>query len=380
MKALFIGSDPLLFDTTSTAYGRIYSYAEAIGSVHVLMRSNLPNSIATNGPLTIQGVQAGKLDATRKLAVAGRAVILAKGVEVVSAQDPFEHGWAAKEAVKGTSAKLHIQVHTDFLSPWFVRGAILRSPMVTPPVKNRARLLLADQVLPKADGIRVVSQRVKDSILKKYGNRVPEPTVLPIAVGSVPPERVPLPALPFPFALMTVGRLEPEKRIEDIIEALSRIREKYPAVGLVVVGDGSERSRLEKMVKDKNLIDRVVFLGAPKEAWGLMRSAQGYIQASAYEGYGRTLIEAALARVPIISSDVGIIGEVLKGYEDALVTPPGDPTNLAYHMIALLEDRPSTELRIRSAEAKALAHVRQYENLPALIAADLAKTLGATSV
>jgi glycosyltransferase involved in cell wall biosynthesis len=374
MKALFIGSDPTLVDAGSSSYQRQRSYAEAIGTLHILMRTSAGGGVRADGPLTLHMVAAGKLDA-KKLVEYARALITTEAIEVVSAQDPFEHGWVAKEAVKGTNAKLHIQVHTDFLSPWFVRGGIARSPQVPMPVKNRLRRHLADLVLPKANGIRVVSERVRDSLRARYGARISDPVVLPIAVGTDIPPAAELPRHAFPFALMTTGRLEPEKRIEDIIEAIGSIKDRYPAVGLIVVGEGSERSRLMTLVVEKGLMGRVVFTGERADAWGLMRSAQGYIQASAYEGYGRTLVEAALARVPIITTDVGIVGEVFKGYEDVLAAPPGDPTQLALNIVALLEDVSARETMVRSAEFKAKAHLAHYAQLPQLITDDLARLL-----
>jgi glycosyltransferase involved in cell wall biosynthesis len=375
MKVLFISNDPLLFVEGSAVRARMSRYAEAIGELHILSRYTEDIDIS-DGPLTLHGRNKDKIAGWKALGKVGNELITTYGIEVVSAQDPFEYGYVALKAVEGTSAKLHIQIHTDFLSPWFTRPGIFRSPQVVMPLKNALRRKIARRVLPKAQGIRVVSERIRESLQVVYGNSIVTPEVLPIVPTHAVPDAVPLPDTTTPFTLLTIGRLEPEKRIEDILVALATIAERYPAVGLVVIGDGRERTRLESKASELGISSRVHFLGARKDAWGLMRSSQGYIQASAYEGYGITLIEAALARVPIITSDVGIVGEVLQGYEDVLVTPPGDPTNLSYHIIELLEDHASKELRIRSAEHKALEHVAKYQDLPEKIASDLARVLG----
>lgn len=379
MKALFISNDPLIFDEQSAVRARMRAYAAAIGTLHIV--SHAPRSIELqDGALFLHGRKAGKAFGSGMLTSTARQVVREHAIEIVSAQDPFEHGRIAYNATKGTTAKLHLQVHTDFLSPWFVRSGIFRSANVPMPLKNRARRVLADQLLPKAHGIRTVSERVKASLIARYGERIATPTVIPIAASTMLPNAVPLPPHPFPFALITVGRLEPEKRIEDILDALARIKDAYPAVGLIVVGDGRERRKLESRAAELGLSERVLFLGARPDAWGLMRSCQAYVQASAYEGYGVTLIEAALARLPIVTTDVGIVGEVLTGYEDALVTPPGDPTNLSYHIIALLEDVGARENMVRHAEAKVTAHLAQFANLPELIARDLAATISGSRV
>jgi glycosyltransferase involved in cell wall biosynthesis len=244
------------------------------------------------------------------------------------------------------------------------------------PLLNRWRRQIADHVLPKANGIRVVSERVKASLMERYGARIPEPSVIPVTVDAVVPEPVRLPAHPgFTFSLIAVGRLEPEKRIEDILAALKLVVPYYPMAGLFIVGEGSERTRLERMVHRLGLDTNVLFLGSRSDARGLMRSAHAFIQASAYEGYGRTLIEAALSKVPIITTDVGIVGEVFKGYEDVLSVPVADPTALSLSIVGLIEDMQVRVELPAHAEATALAHLATVGNLPERIASDIAQSL-----
>lgn len=376
MKVLFISNDPTIFDATSASRARMRTYAAAIGELHIVSAAPPGAAEVSEESLHLHPVRAWKLFRVRALALRAHALIIEHGIEVVSAQDPFEHGLAALRAVRGTQAKLHIQAHTDFLSPWFTRSGNWRSPSVRMPLLNRYRRKIADRVLPEAAGIRVVSERVKMSLVERYGNRISEPSVIPVAVDSLVPEPVRLPThSSFTFALITVGRLEPEKRIEDILAALAFVVPKYPMVGLFIVGEGSERWKLERMARKLGLSDKIVFLGNRPDARGLMASAQAFIQASAYEGYGRTLIEAALARVPIITTDVGIVGEVFKGYEDVLSAPVADPTALSLSIVGFIEDtRVRQELPMR-AEAAARAHLATIGDLPNRIAEDLALTL-----
>lgn len=376
MKVLFISNDPALFAQDSAVRARMRAYASAIGTLHIISRAPRGAVEEVDGPLTLHPLPAGPLSSLMNLPKTARALILKEDIEVVSAQDPFEYGWCAKEAIKGTSAKLHIQVHTDFLSPWFVRSGVFRSMRIHTPFLNGVRVKIARTVLPHAHGIRVVSERIRGSLLSVYKNEIPDPTVLPISVGTEVPDAVLLPEHGFSFAFMTSGRLEPEKRIEDILMALGKIALNYPSVGLVIVGEGSERKKLETLAAKLGLANRVLFMGEQgKNAWGLMRSAHAYVQASAYEGYGRTLVEAALARIPIITTDVGIVGEVLKGYEQVLATPPGDTANLAAHMHAIIGDHQLRRSLAMNAEEAVRAHLSKYEDLPRLIQEDLARTL-----
>jgi glycosyltransferase involved in cell wall biosynthesis len=216
-----------------------------------------------------------------------------------------------------------------------------------------------------------VSERIKTSLLKQFGNRIAVPTVIPIHVSSVLPPKVALPPRPFTFTLITVSRLEPEKRIVDILQALATIHALYPSVGLVVVGEGSERKRLVRMAQHLGIAENVLFLGERPDAVGLMQSAEAYIQASAYEGYGRTLIEAALSGIPIITTDVGVVGELLRGYQEVLVAPVSDPAALAVHIVGLVSDSASRiELSLN-----ARTTVQEYLATHTTTAKDIARDL-----
>lgn len=374
MKVLFVSNDPSILVPESAARARMKEYASAIGTLYIVTPSKNGQEVHEES-LHIYGIVCSKLTRTRALAQKAHQLIVAEGIEIVSAQDPFEHGLAALKAVEGTAAKLHIQLHTDFLSRWFTRSGNFRSPKVPMPFLNTVRRRMADKVLPQASGIRVVSSRLRVSLIEQYGKRIVDPIVIPVAVSTELPVPVRLPSHPFTFALITVGRLEPEKRIEDILAALALIRDAYPAVGLFVVGEGSERARLQRMSKEKGLEQRVIFTGERPDAIALMQGAQAYIQASAFEGYGRTLIEAALARIPIITTDVGIVGEVFRGYEDVLSAPVGDPAALAAHMRALVEDSGArTELAMHAQES-AKKHLMETDSSPQAIASDLSRLI-----
>jgi glycosyltransferase involved in cell wall biosynthesis len=375
MNVLFISNDPTLFDPVSATRARMRAYAHEIGTLHVLSAGRGPaterEEIEGGGTLFIHAVAPVKSSKLFALLRRAKQLVQDEHIEIVSAQDPFEYGWVAMLAVRGTPAKLHIQVHTDVFSPWFTKGNLTYVSRMHMPFINRIRQNIADKVLPNAAGIRVVSERIANSLIKRYGNHIVTPVVIPIAVTEHIPQKVPLPWHTFTFVLLTVSRLEPEKRIEDILQALAKIHSRYPSVGLVIVGEGSERRKLERLVKKLRLEENVMFLGNRLDAIGLMQSAHAYIQASGYEGYSRTLIEAALARIPIITTDVGIVGEVFRGYEEVLSIPPGDPSGLATHIMGLIEDVQAREEYVICAEKAARAHLANVQTGPAAIAADL---------
>ena len=378
LKILMVSGDGTAGQDGSAFAKRLQEYGQHVGELHVLILGRGSRStdleLAPNVYVYDKRSRYGVKSFARGAFYAQGLVAMHK-IDVITSQDPFEHGWVALKVARATGAKLHIQVHTDFLSPWFTRSGIYRSPRVRQPFRNRVRLRLADRVLPYADAIRTVSKRVRDSIVAKYGTRVPDPSVLPIRVPPDESTPQPLPPHEFTFTLVTASRLEPEKRVEDIIAAVARLKDSYPMLGVVIIGDGSERSRLEKMARDLGIERQVVFSGRQENARGMLKSAQAYIQASAYEGYGMALVEAALAGLPIVTSDVGIVGEVFTGYENVLAAPVGDPVNLAALVAQIIED-PHVRVTL-SMEGKRVAeeHLASVRNAAADVVEDIARAL-----
>lgn len=371
MKVLFISNDPLVFDASSSVRARMRAYAKVFGELHILSPGKRTAKEERDGSLVLYPLHGMRLFVLFAMMQRAREIIRRETITVVSAQDPFEYGFVALQAVLGTRAKLSIQIHTDFLSPWFTRSGNFRSLQIRMPLLNGVRRRIADLVLPHADGIRVVSLRIKDSLIARYGTRINVPCVIPVGIPSSIPEAVSLPDHEFSFIFITVSRLESEKRIQDILMALARLGPRYHQVGLMIVGDGRERSKLGRLSRKLGLGRRVFFLGSRKNAWGLMRSAHAYVQASAYEGYGLTLLEAALAKIPIITTDVGIVGEVFQGYTEVLATPVADTANFSVHMEKLIQDHQLRATLVANAEIAAQKHMNEYKDKPELFAAHL---------
>lgn len=118
-----------------------------------------------------------------------------------------------------------------------------------------------------------------------------------------------------PIRLLFVGRLSQVKRVDAIISAVEDIEEDSI---LTIVGDGEERASLESLVKT----DRVVFRGAlkPDEVQDEMIQADILIMNSLHEGKPMTIIEAMSFGLPIITTDVGGISELVSFGENAVKT------------------------------------------------------------
>ena len=111
-----------------------------------------------------------------------------------------------------------------------------------------------------------------------------------------------------PIALH-VGRLDPEKQVDLVIEAFSGARTEVPKAELVIVGDGVDKPRLEKLAQRLGISDSVKFLGRvlPPDLYELYRAGDVFITASEIETQGIVLIEAAATGLPLIAVDAGAV-------------------------------------------------------------------------
>jgi glycosyltransferase involved in cell wall biosynthesis len=155
---------------------------------------------------------------------------------VIDAQDPFECGLAAYRISRRKKIPLHIQIHTDLFSPYFKSFSFL----------NSLRVMIAKHILRRASAVRVVSQRIKNSLIQVGRISIPESkiTVLPIYTDI---ERYGNAQASFDlkqkypqwsFIIVAVGRFSEEKNFGLAIRILKRLLKNYPKTGLVIVGDG----------------------------------------------------------------------------------------------------------------------------------------------
>lgn len=137
--------------------------------------------------------------------------------------------------------------------------------------------------------------------------------------------------------LVFVGRVVPIKRLDVMLRALARAREADPRLRLAVVGDGDERPGLEAQAERLGLAAAVDFLGYRRELRPLFAAADAAVLSSDNEGTPVSLIEAAAAGLPAVSTDAGGVREVVPA-ETGIVVPKGDPEALAAALVEIAAD------------------------------------------
>lgn len=123
-----------------------------------------------------------------------------------------------------------------------------------------------------------------------------------------------------------------------LLRAANIVKEKYPDVRFVIVGDGDLRGELEAEARRFGLDGAVIFTGFRKDVAGFLASFDIFAFPSHLEGLGTSLLDAMVMRKPIVSTTAGGIPEVVQDGVNGILVPPKDPDALARAMIQLIED------------------------------------------
>ena len=103
--------------------------------------------------------------------------------------------------------------------------------------------------------------------------------------------------------IIGIGRLTKQKNFELIINFFKKISNTYPNLNLVIIGEGEKKTKLKKMSINLGIEKRIYFLGYQKNVFKYLTRSECFILTSLWEDPGFVLVEAALAGVPIISSE-----------------------------------------------------------------------------
>jgi colanic acid/amylovoran biosynthesis glycosyltransferase len=168
-------------------------------------------------------------------------------------------------------------------------------------------------------------------------------------------------AEPVPGRVVCTGRLVPEKGQTLLVHSIRALVDRGLDAELVLIGDGPGRERLEKLVADLGLSDRITFTGSlpPAEVFAHVKTATVFCLPSFAEGIPVALMEAMAIGVPVISTQVFGIPELVIHNKTGLILIPGDQAPLDDALEQLLTD---AELRAQVGRG-ARQHVEGEFNL-----------------
>ncbi|MES2059984.1 MAG: glycosyltransferase [Patescibacteria group bacterium] len=288
MKVIMISRDKGVLDKESAVSHRIAEYKELFDDLEVVFIG-------------------GQWKIFSFLSAFPRAAWIArrfgKGAWITS-QDPFESGIVALSIAKLFGLRLQFQLHTDVFSYFYPRHSLM----------NFCRMICTRALIPRANSLRVVSEKIRNEIVERHLLPEQKIFVLPIYVekendvhGPSYDLRAKYPE--FEKIILIVARLEREKNLPLALESFQKVLRGMPKAGLVILGEGRQRAKLRDFARHLNIIESVRFEGWQTDTASAYQSADLLLVTSFYEGYGMNIIEALAAGCPVVSTDVGIAGE-----------------------------------------------------------------------
>lgn len=153
---------------------------------------------------------------------------------------------------------------------------------------------------------------------------------LPDAWGENPPHRVPEGSR----VVLAIARLTPQKGIDVAVRAVPALPEDTV---LVVLGEGPERPVLERLAGDLDVESRVFLPGRVPDVAAWLGRASTLVHPARWEGFGLGVLEAMLARLPVVATRVSSLPELVADGETGYLVPSGDPQALAAALTRALE-------------------------------------------
>ena len=234
---------------------------------------------------------------------------------------------------------VHVNVNVSGASPWAILAArivpgvrVVAVEHLPYPIPRRRRRLLGRVVSRFLAAHVAVGDRAAAETARFIG--IPPAAVRTIHNGVREIDLEPLPRPVGGSIVGSVGRLDEQKAYDVLVRALPEL----PDVTAVIVGEGSERDRLAELAHGLGVSERLVLTGWSAEARRHLTTFDVFVLPSRFEGLPLVLIEAMLAGLPVVATDVGGVAEVVVDGTTGILVEPEDPAGLARAVETLVQD------------------------------------------
>ncbi|MBP6942660.1 MAG: glycosyltransferase family 4 protein [Candidatus Buchananbacteria bacterium] len=343
MRIINISLDQSLLDAQSLAHQRLVAYGQSIDEYVVVVPAMADAQVQAAEHLSIVGVGGNKILQLVKIFKFCWRLTGERHFDQITVQDPYYLSLIAWVIAHCRRSTFEVQIHGFEKENWL-------------------RTHIAQWTLRHADVIRVVSQRLKCSLIDKYHlaehKIIVIPVFTPITINKRSTYEISNPI----FTFLTVARLVPVKNISLQLRALAILKRDGVVCRLQIVGDGPLRVQLQAEANTLGLVDQVEFVGWQDKLAPYYGAADAFLLTSEHEGWGLVVIEAAATSLPIIMTDVGCAGEVIHQDREGLIIPVGDLEALVAAMKRLATDQ-GLRQRLGEAAMATVATLPSYKDL-----------------
>ena len=212
--------------------------------------------------------------------------------------------------------------------------------------------------IEKSDGVTAVSRFLKEKTITNYlcdadirviPNFVDTKFFKPSAIGefrkAIAPKGEKI--------LVHTSNFRPVKRVSDTIRIFEKVQREVPSK-LILVGDGPDRSECERLTRQMDLYDKVKFLGKQDGLVEILSSSDVFLIPSQSESFGLAALEAMACGLPVISSSVGGLPELVRHNETGFIAEIGDIDRMAKYTLELLTNDKKYKIFSENSRARAV--------------------------
>jgi glycosyltransferase involved in cell wall biosynthesis len=216
------------------------------------------------------------------------------------------------------------------------------------------------QLLKRFPRVVAVSSEIKSELVRTGSN----PSRVTVVLNGidhrkfrrdparVAPARAAYGLAPDDVAIGAIGRLEPQKRFDLLMQAFAELRKRHPRLKLLIAGEGSARPELEAEALRLELGPACMLLGHCDDVSKVHHAIDVFVQSSKYEGTPNAVLEAMAFESPIVATSAGGTAELVRDGIDGLIVPPLDVPALIKATDGLLSDMNAGAQRVRSARQR----------------------------
>lgn len=330
MKILSLAIDAVLRNKDSRAFMRQEAYFKS-HEVDIINFSLGESALTQSGSLRVFTTGgSNRVVALIKAIGIMRRELTMSSYNLILSQDANFLGLIGFLIGKFFSVPLVAQLHGDYLdNPLWIDVAF----------ENRVMNIVGKWITRHADGVRVVSERIRRYVVDTLGVDSSRVESLPIGseLGVFSPEG----SKTFEGrCFLFVGRLIDEKSPMLFCEAARNALKAIPDLTAVIIGDGDRRDVMQKFFEQEGLADRVKFTGSldalSLAAW--YRSARCLLHSALWEGWGMPMIESLACGCPVVTTDTGCAGEAVIHERNGLVSMSNTAQELGEQTIRICND------------------------------------------
>ncbi|BDY30866.1 Glycogen synthase [Mycolicibacterium mageritense] len=213
------------------------------------------------------------------------------------------------------------------------------SGWVSGPISRQVHAI-ESWLVHESDSLITCSASMSDEITELFGPALAETHVIRNGIDAALWPFAPRQPRQGPPQLLYVGRLEYEKGIQEAIAALPRIRRAHPGTTLTIAGDGTQQEWLIEQARKHKVLKATRFVGrlGHDDLVRALHTADAAVLPSHYEPFGIVALEAAATGTPLVTSNVGGLGEAVINGQTGMSFAPRDVAGLAAAVRAVLDD------------------------------------------